>query len=514
MGAVMTQPFIPIRCPWIEEHSCDSGPTETIYFPASTGSFECGHFKCLHASHEGKTDADFLAAIGYAADGFEDISDGSEASLASFVGEEDFVGDLSPTIVTPHPLVQPAFDRDKNTSKIKPHLNNLLTWLRWAYAEGYGVAFDVFRDEYMLDTPTGRRDFVEQDYTRLQASAEAGSLGFSPVGRQLFRDAVRLAALEHCYDSAQQWLATLPMWDGVPRVYSFAAHYFGATDDAHARAVSRYLWTAMPGRILSPGIQADMTLVLVSPQGTRKSSAIRAMAPYPDCFTEVSFSDGEADLARLTKGKTLVEIPELKGLRSREIEWIKAFVTKRENSWVPKYFEMKTVYHRRFLMIGSTNEEEFLADPTGERRWLPLTVTQIDDAAIRRDHTQLWAEGVVLYKEHGILWHDAQASALERHDQYTIHDAIVDKIADWLDSADSITKERPGDREHVRLLDVWKELWPGSSGLPSKGDQMRISDALTRLGYERVQKRVAGRNQKVWVPKRIHLAHNVLRWIQ
>lgn len=59
-----------ILCPFAEGHSSDTGDSSTSYFPAHTGGFERGHFVCLHASCAGRTDADFLAALGF--DGSED----------------------------------------------------------------------------------------------------------------------------------------------------------------------------------------------------------------------------------------------------------------------------------------------------------------------------------------------------------------------------------------------------------------------------------------------------------
>ena len=54
-----------IECPWQDLHTSDTGVSATTYWPAHTGGFERGHFKCLHAHCEGRTDADFLEAIGF-----------------------------------------------------------------------------------------------------------------------------------------------------------------------------------------------------------------------------------------------------------------------------------------------------------------------------------------------------------------------------------------------------------------------------------------------------------------
>ena len=65
-----------IICPFESEHTTESGDSATTYFPAHTGGYEQGHFKCLHAHCEGRTDEAFKLAIGAPSvlDGFEGIN--------------------------------------------------------------------------------------------------------------------------------------------------------------------------------------------------------------------------------------------------------------------------------------------------------------------------------------------------------------------------------------------------------------------------------------------------------
>jgi virulence-associated protein E len=495
----MNEPSIPIRCPWITEHSCDSGPTETVYFPAGTGSFEVGHFKCLHASHAGKTDADFLEAIGWTRDGFENISGPEDgAGPETFATEDDFIGDpTAPTqIVVPHPLALPPFERTPKTGKIKPIINNLSLFMSWLAEQGEGVRFDVFCDEIILDTPAGSRSFTDADYTRLQRKAEIGANGFAPISHDLLRRAVHASAQDRCFDSAADWMRALPPWDGVSRVNRFCHTHLGASLTNYSIAVSRYLWTAMAGRILAPGSQADMAIILVSPQGTGKSSSVRAMAPRKDYYIDLSLSDRDADLARLTRGKTIVELSELRGLHTKEMESIKSFVTRLDSEWVPKYFEMRTVYRRRFVMIGTTNSDEFLGDVTGERRWLPLRVGTQAIELIKADHTQLWAEAKSLFEEFGIIWQDAQRLGAKEHAEFSTHDVLIDQIAEWLETEQFGRK--PSTCKFLHLLQVMKDGLNYDARELTRPNQMRVADALTRLGFVRVTKWVDGRSQKVW----------------
>lgn len=54
-----------ITCPFEDEHTGDSGETSTTYWPAHTGGYANGHFRCLHAHCEHRGDQDFLDAVGY-----------------------------------------------------------------------------------------------------------------------------------------------------------------------------------------------------------------------------------------------------------------------------------------------------------------------------------------------------------------------------------------------------------------------------------------------------------------
>jgi hypothetical protein len=54
-----------ITCPWEDEHTSPSSDSATTYWPAHTGGYAQGHFACLHAHCEHRTDEEFKEAIGY-----------------------------------------------------------------------------------------------------------------------------------------------------------------------------------------------------------------------------------------------------------------------------------------------------------------------------------------------------------------------------------------------------------------------------------------------------------------
>lgn len=476
-----------IRCPFESEHSGDpaeASETATTYFPAGVGGFQQGHFRCLHAHCEGRSDDEYLDSLGYIASKFTDETDNDLIYGA------------------PEALL-PRFKRD-GKGVIEATLTNIEAALRSAKTAGWRIAYDTFKDEVMMATSKGSIDKVQWrpmtdgDYTRLRLKLEA--IGFKPVGRELMRDAVTYIAEEITIDTAQVWLGSL-RWDGVPRVEKFMHNYFGTEDTDYAKEIGRYLWSALAGRIIEPGCKADMMPILYGAQGIRKSSGIAAMAPRVDCFCELSFSEITHDnIARKMRGMLVAEFAEMDGLHGREIESTKKFVTRTHEQWVPKFKEFTTTFARRLVFIGSTNGDELLEDVTGNRRWLPIEVGKRGDVevdAIRRDAEQLWAEGAILFSLNGVHYDGAERLAVAEHDAFKVSDVWDDIISAWLKlQFDNLESGQP---EGFTLDSVLH----GALGIPSrdmtKAHQMRGSKSMRKLGYSKHRRFIHGRQAVLWI---------------
>ncbi|EEF4843760.1 replication protein [Salmonella enterica] len=469
--------------PFRDESEYSNGCSETSikYFPAGTGGFQQGHFKSLHASDSGLSDTDWLEGYGYAASLFDDLTATGNGVEVSGYAE------------------WPAFSRRQQTGKIENTIDNAHKAVKCPAFVGIDIRFDLFRDEIMF-APAGSglwQTFTDADYARLRIKMEQH--GFMPIGRDLIRDVVMLVADEQPFDSATTWLNGLE-WDGVPRIKSFYHTHFGTADTPYTRAVSMYMWTALAGRVLEPGIKADMVPILVGPQGCGKSSGVEALSPDPMFFTEISFAEKDDDLARKMRGRLLAEIGELRGLNTKELESIKAFVTRTHENWIPKYREFATQFPRRLVFIGTTNEDEFLADKTGNRRWLPVEVSKVDVKAIKTDLLLLWAEARETFKRlGGIQFRDAERLGASVHEQYTIKDAWLETVEKWLDTPDLMTNDIPRKCEFLRASDVLRDAIGLNPEKVSRREQMRISGVLQNCGYKASRETINGKQQRVFV---------------
>lgn len=470
------------ECPWKDGHSSDSGETEAAWFPAGTNGYEQGHFKCLHASCSGRLDEDFLDAVGYRASEFE--------SLPAVY--EDHQSEDDPWAKRPLPKLQRAKD-----GEIEAIASNLELALRRPDVCGAMIAYDVFSDE-LLARFDGKpwEKFKQTDYFEIRLRLER--IGFKPIGRELIRDAVHYAGFSSRMDTASEWLGA-QTWDGVPRVDRFLSTHFGSEDSAYTRAVARYMWTALAGRAMRGGEKCDMVPVFVGPQGVGKSTGVAALAPSPEQFAEFDLDDKSDDKARKMRGKLVGEISELRGLQSRDAEYIKAFITRTHERWTPKYQEMETVFARRLVFFGTSNAEGgFLSDDTGNRRWLPVSVQRdVDTAAIERDRSQLWAEGRELWSKGGVQWSDVSALAPGVHEQYRVTDSWETVVSRWLGECD-ITGESPSQRVWFHL----HEVASGALGLDarniSRREEMRLARVLRASGCEDLRVREDGRQVRVW----------------
>ncbi|MDN7881416.1 virulence-associated E family protein [Burkholderia aenigmatica] len=479
-----------VQCPWDDEHtSGQPGDSSTVWFLAGTNGYPHGGFKCLHSHCADQRDkAQFLEAVGYV------------DAQAAVVAAEEFDVVVAPAgSAAEHE--RPRYVRDKR-GKIEPSIENIVKGLSDPIECGMQIRYDEFRAEVVQAAPgtDGWRSFTDADYTRLRIMLERR--GFKPIGREIIRDAVWLVADEASFDTAITWIDTLKH-DGVPRIDTFMRDYLNAADTPYTRAVSRYMWTALAGRVLDPGCEAPMVPVLIGAQGARKTSSVAAISPARDFFLELKLDGRDEDASRMMRGKLVVELGELKGLRSREAEAIKSFISRRSEEWVPKFKEFSTQLPRRFLFIGTSNPSEILDDDTGERRWLPTMVGQCDPDAITRDRLQLWAEARDAFIVEGIAWQDAERLAPAVHAQHKIQDPWMPLIAEWLDTPDELgeAEDKPADREFLRACDVATGALRLDPRSLRRSEEMQIGKCLRALGYERASARVGQHVMKVWKRK-------------
>lgn len=237
--------------------------------------------------------------------------------------------------------------------------------------------------------------WTEDDMSCLQIfMARSTSNGIS--GALHIENAFKAHTAANAVNPIRDYLTAEP-WDGEKRLDTLLIDYLGALDSPYTRAVTRLMFVAAVARAMSDKpVKFDTMCVLTGNQGIGKSTLIRKMAIH-DLFTDgVSDFDGK-NAAEIIQGKLFVEIPELHAMYRSDINRVKSFLSQESDDYRAAYGRVVEHRPRRCVFWGTSNDYEYLSDPTGNRRFLPIdTLAQTQTRNIWKDleteKQQIWAE--------------------------------------------------------------------------------------------------------------------------
>jgi predicted P-loop ATPase len=390
--------------------------------------------------------------------------------------------------------------RPKNT------LKNVILILK-----GEGGAGVLKRDEfanaelYGVSAPWGSKAGAEVsdiDVVRIKKWL-AEHYRFEPSDDRIWQ-AISAIADENRFHPVRDYLDTLE-WDGKPRLDTWLKDYLNAeAPEPYLSAVSRKVLCAMVARIYRPGTKFDYVLILEGFQGVGKSTALRNLAGDA-WFSDAEIDVSDKDAVMTMRSKWLIELGELSGMRSADVELLKAFVSRTEDRIRVPYGKRAENFPRQCIFIGSTNRDEYLKDPTGNRRFWPVKVGACDFKQLELDRDQLFAEakiawglGEPLYLESP----DMVKAAVKEQEARTVRDSFDDLISDWLskgESDDSIEPASPRDR--FRTVSLFEGGGPLSEWKANQQEVRRASEALRKLGFslKLVWDTSTKRPERLWV---------------
>jgi predicted P-loop ATPase len=218
-------------------------------------------------------------------------------------------------------------------------------------------------------------------------------------GKDNVLEALERACEKNRFDPVCDYLDGLE-WDNTSRVDNWLTIYFGAVDTPLTRAFGRMTLIAAVRRAKHPGCKFDTMLILEGPQGQGKSKALRILAVADDNFSDAQIKwDDPRQQQESAGGVWIHEIGELAGLKKAEVENVKQFLSRQSDRGRPAYGRYSINRLRRGVLIGTVNPLKgtgYLTDPTGNRRFWPVSVASVDPEGLARDRDQLWAEAAML----------------------------------------------------------------------------------------------------------------------
>jgi putative DNA primase/helicase len=238
-------------------------------------------------------------------------------------------------------------------------------------------------------------------------------------------------------DRLQTALLDLPVWDQVPRLETWLMTIAGVVDTRYTRAVSRLLPVSMVARVMDPGCLYRFVVILEGPEEYRKSTLVQALCG-PEWYVSLAIGLETKESHMMLQGTWVAEMPELDSLSRTEETRLKAFITMREDAYIPKYSNFRTQTPRRTIFVGTTNEETYLKGQTGNTRFLPLTLTcPVDIEAFMAMREQILAEAFQYYGAHAQDWWEFPQEALEQardmREARRLQNVYEDPLSTWLE---------------------------------------------------------------------------------
>lgn len=299
---------------------------------------------------------------------------------------------------------------------------------------------------------------------------------------------VQTVAEHHSFDRLNDYLDSLK-WDGRKRVETWLTYYLGAADSEYMRTIAACWLVSSVARGLKPGCKVDTMPILEGPQGARKSTALRLL--YGDEFFTDELSDiGSKDAMMELQGVWGLEVAEMHRFSAAETNAVKKFLSRQTDRFRPPYGRSVIEAPRRVVLCGTINPEgnPYLRDPTGARRFWPVTIGSIDLHGLREDRDMLWAEAVHMYRANAPWWvQDEQQAGVEaEQEKRTEVDAWVDLIVPMVHGKRTISQ-----------VEILQEL-----GIPKKDADRRYSDRIARImkkiGWQAYRDRRGGEDRMMF----------------
>jgi predicted P-loop ATPase len=378
-------------------------------------------------------------------------------------------------------LLQRTFEQesDGNNSPAKSKTKQLLNLIESQWGER--LRFNEMTQQVEIDGETCKLDRV---HIRIARELD------TDINKEKASDLVIETAERNTYSPVRDYLTSVAGVEPI-NLDSLALRYFGTDNPLHATLLKRTLIAAV-ARVFKPGCKVDTLCILQGNQGVLKSTFWQTLVG--ECWFTDNLNDAnEKDEKLKLRRYWMLEFSEFEtAYKRKEVEQLKAFLSSRIDSLRRPYARAIEDFPRTSVFVGSTNGQEFLHDPTGERRYWVIPVKQkIPIQMLKEERDAIWATAVQLYRagEQWWLTPDEDALLTQANQGWQSSDAWEADILNYLDTKSICTISELLNKPLA--IDLQRQ---------GKAEQMRVGNILRRNGWKRApgQKRIDGKPQWYW----------------
>ena len=288
----------------------------------------------------------------------------------------------------------------------------------------------------------------------------------------------------------RDYVMALPQWtDGMPDyIQQAAAMVHMATDDEQQlwQQCFRKWFVAMVAGWTDDGIVNHQVIVFVGRQGIYKSTWINRLLP-PQL---AAYTTDNVDIERLDKDEQLraaeyglINIDELDKLTDRQLNKLKQMITTTNVDVRAPFGRHKEKRVRVASYAASGNKQEFLTDQTGNRRWLPFHVVNIDSPYTHlMPYDGMYAQALHLLQSGFNYWFDLDdIHAIESHvETFMVPQSEEELIPIYFAPA----RMEDAGSVFLTLAEISAKIVTYGN-LKKTPDNRRLGAIMTKLGFEK-----------------------------
>jgi putative DNA primase/helicase len=311
-------------------------------------------------------------------------------------------------------------------SRPRPTLKNLDRILRGDPLFAQAVRYSELKQNIMVDG----KSISDQDVTEIRLKiAERHAVEFD---KNPTNEVLALIASYNKYHPVREWLTSLE-WDGVPRLDTWLVRWAKVADTPLHRAYGRKTCIGAVRRVMQPGSKLDTVLVLQGGHGKGKSTMCRIMAHDPEWFSDTKIEWDSKEKYAALQGVWIYELAELAGKRKADQDTVKAFISSATDKYRPWYGKHTIEVPRTCAFIATTNDEEPLHDPTGNRRWWVVSIDTVDLELVKVEYQQVWAEAMHAWREGEQHWlePDLERARELQNETFESQDPLLPRLAEF-----------------------------------------------------------------------------------
>lgn len=299
--------------------------------------------------------------------------------------------------------------RGDYSSKKKPPLENYEQFAEFIEKCGYSIKYNQITHNfefYGFDENESQEHLAENVP---QILVDELKTQYSKVNIQTVMNYITRYATRHKFNPVLSAIQSVK-WDGVDRVNQIYDIFKIPTDTEEGKYsrifILKWLKQSVCGlfNVIDNPFSLDIILTFQGPQGIGKTRFFEMLALSSKFFGEgICLDPRDKDSIMQATSKWISELGEIGSTMRKDMDSVKAFLSKSTDEYRTPYGKASLHYPRMTSFVGTVNDDQFLIDQTGNRRFvtIPLAPDLVIDYSTQIkpfNALQLWSQIYELVK--------------------------------------------------------------------------------------------------------------------